>query len=755
MNRWRAMVIRAAFCFAIVTSSAWGDLAEDMVAGIDRYLDAANAQARDARETNWKRDLSSSAAYEASVEPHRARLAHILGVVDERLAPAMEVVGPVKENTPVATGPGYEVYEVRWPVLEGVTAEGLLLEPDGTAIANVVALADCDDAPEMLVGLEPGIPPSSQFARLLAERRCRVLVPVLIDRADTYSGNPEISMTNQPHREYLYRPAYQMGRHIIGYEVQKILAGLDWFAKTSESSCGVAGYGEGALLAFYAAALDRRIDAALVSGYFGPREELWSEPIYRNVWGLLERFGDAEVATLIAPRTLIVETADAPRVEGPPAPDSGRSGGAPGRIQTPSVESVVHELERARRLVDGLQPTPRFVMTHPANGLAGDAASLDAFVTALAPGATETEASEHRALLRQRASTDPNARLKRQFDELLEHTQKLMRESPKRRAEFWAKADTSSSDVFQASVEWYRDYFWEEIIGRFPEPDPMAEPKIRPRYETPEFNGFEVVLDVYPDVFAYGILLVPKDLGEGERRPVVVCQHGLEGRPEEVTEPGSDSHYYHAYGCRLAERGFIVFAPQNPYIGGDSFRMLQRKANPLGKSLFGIITRQHQRILEWLGSLPYVDRNRMAFYGLSYGGKTAMRVPVLLKDYCLAICSGDFNEWVWKTVSNDSPYSYQFTHEYEMYEFGLGETFNYAELSGLIFPRPFMVERGHHDGVAPDEWVAYEYAKARRRYALFGMAENTTIEYFVGPHEIHGVGTFEFLHRHLNFPPRQ
>ncbi len=66
-----------------------------------------------------------------------------------------------------------------------------------------------------------------------------------------------------------------------------------------------------------------------------------------------------------------------------------------------------------------------------------------------------------------------------------------------------------------------------------------------------------------------------------------------------------------------------------------------------------------------------------------------------------------------------------------------------------------MVERGHHDGVAPDEWVAYEYAKARRRYALFGMAENTTIEYFVGPHEIHGVGTFEFLHRHLNFPPRQ
>ena len=46
-----------------------------------------------------------------------------------------------------------------------------------------------------------------------------------------------------------------------------------------------------------------------------------------------------------------------------------------------------------------------------------------------------------------------------------------------------------------------------------------------------------------------------------------------------------------------------------------------------------------------------------------------------------------------------------------MFEFDLGSTFNYAEMAGLIAPRPFMVERGHHDGVGPDEWVAYEYAK--------------------------------------------
>ena len=73
-------------------------------------------------------------------------------------------------------------------------------------------------------------------------------------------------------------------------------------------------------------------------------------------------------------------------------------------------------------------------------------------------------------------------------------------------------------------------------------------------------------------------------------------------------------------------------------------------------------------------------------------------------------------------------------------------------MAALIAPRPFMVERGHKDGVAPDEWVAYEYAKVRRLYAALDIPEKTEIEFFQGPHTINGKGTFEFLHRHLKWP---
>ena len=127
-----------------------------------------------------------------------------------------------------------------------------------------------------------------------------------------------------------------------------------------------------------------------------------------------------------------------------------------------------------------------------------------------------------------------------------------------------------------------------------------------------------------------------------------------------------------------------------------------------------------------------------------------MRVPPLVADYCLAICSADFNEWVDKNASTRNPHSYVNTGEYEIFEFDLGSTFNYAEMAALIAPRPFMVERGHFDGVASDETVAREFAKVRYLYAAqLLIPDRCRIEWFAGPHTINGQGTFEFLDQHL------
>ena len=731
-----------------------GDLAAQMVAALDGYVTDAVAGSPEKREALWNRDYGSHAAYTKSVEPNRERFRKQVGCLDERLPLAeLNYVATTRTAAQIMETDRYTVSRVRWQVFDEVEGEGLLLDPiDGERIAQVVALPDADWTPEMIAGVTEDLPPNAQFARRLAAAGCRVVVPLLINRDDTYSGNPTLgAMTNQPHREFIYRMAYQLGRHIIGYEVQKVLSLVDWMSQET-LPIGIIGYGEGGLIALYSAAVDTRVQATAVSGYFQSRQEVWREPIYRNVWGLLHEFGDAEIASLIAPRPLIIEASRGPEVAGPPPPRAGRGGAAPGQLVSPPMDAVKAEFDRTRDFYQQLGCEDALHLVSPEDGLPGNPETLTLLLTALGmEGRSVGGHSLPRAVLRD-PDFDDEARQQRQFMQLVNLSQRFLREAASRRQQFfWEKTDTASLEHWEETCRDPKTYFWDEVIGRCPAPDVPANPRTRLLYDEPNWKGYEVALDVWKNVFAYGILLLPNDLQPGEQRPVVVCQHGLEGRPQDTADPRIES-VYHAYAASLADRGFITYAPQNPYIGQDAFRVIQRKANPIKWSLFSLIIRQHERTLDWLAAQPFVDADRIGFYGLSYGGKTAMRVPAVLERYACSICSADFNEWIVKNATVDSRYSYMFGGEYEMPEFDLGNTFNYGEMAGLIAPRPFMVERGHEDGVAPDEWVAHEFAVVRRLYVQLGIADKTEIEFFDGGHQINADATFRFLHRHLNWP---
>jgi dienelactone hydrolase len=738
-----------------------GDIASELVAGVDRFLSRQIDASIERRGQHWRRDFSTAATYAASVAPNRARLAHMLGVRDipSKFETDVHYGAPLLE---VDSDAPYSVRTIRWPAFGDVTGEGLEASAKKPRSAVcVIVIPDADQTPEQLFGLAPGVARESQAARRLAEMGYRVVVPTLISRA-VRPRNGRAKLTN---REFVYRPAFELGRHIIGYEVQKVVALVDLLARGKGDpnspatlpapKIAVFGFGEGGGIALYASALEPRIAATCVSGYFDDRNDVWRQPIDRNVFGLLDEFGDAELASLIAPRPLVVEAARGPEVVIPPG-----TGGAPGRLTTPKLATVQAEVERARALLSPWKDAPIELVTSGADGTGPFASqpAIQKLIATLGAQPTETHKespADHRQEP-QPISTALAAQIQRRQDrqlhELDRHSQQLLVESAEVRREFFKKLDTSSLDNFARTIEPYRTHFAQEVIGAFD--TPLLAPNVRSRrvYDEPKLTGYEVVMDVFPDVIAYGILLMPKGIKPGEKRPVVVCQHGLEGRPTDAADPKVDSPYYHRFAVKLAEAGFITFSPQNLYIFGDRFRTLQRKANPIKKTLFSVIVPQHQQITEWLKQLPEVDPARIAFYGLSYGGKSAMRIPPLVKNYCLSICSADFNEWVWKNASTHSPYSYVWTPEYEIFEFDLGSTFNYAEMAALIAPRPFMVERGHFDGVSSDEAVAYEFAKVFHLYdAKLHIGDRCKIEVFVGPHTINGKGTFAFLRKHLDW----
>src|SRR5665213_176330 len=134
------------------------DLAAEMVDGINDYLLRATEASISKRESFWNRNYASPAAYDLSVTKNRERFRKIIGAVDTRV-PVTSLVLQETTSTKalVASGQHYKIYAVRWPVLDGMNAEGLLLQPDSAPVARMVAVPDADWSPEILAGIASGV----------------------------------------------------------------------------------------------------------------------------------------------------------------------------------------------------------------------------------------------------------------------------------------------------------------------------------------------------------------------------------------------------------------------------------------------------------------------------------------------------------------------------------------------------------------------------------------------------------------------
>src|SRR5207247_5308290 len=144
------------------------DLSSRLMDGAHRFIERQIAESVAKRSQFWARDFSSPAAYASSVQPNRARFITNIGAVDPRLPARMERYGDDAHPALVAETSRYLVYQVRWPVLDGLFGSGLLVQPRGRPVAGGVILPDAAQTPEQLMGLAPGLALEAQAARVLA-----------------------------------------------------------------------------------------------------------------------------------------------------------------------------------------------------------------------------------------------------------------------------------------------------------------------------------------------------------------------------------------------------------------------------------------------------------------------------------------------------------------------------------------------------------------------------------------------------------
>lgn len=572
-----------------------------------------------------------------------------------------------------------------------VAARGVTLRPLGAGPFPLVVIV-----PDI------GAAADAEAIRLAAHLRARgaavALVPLVPRILHRRVGAPWGSGRTEPvsRREWLWRLGTQVGQTVLGADVRLISTVTDdlmtrW--PIDPARVALAGLGEGGLPALLATAQDERF-RLVVARWRPDFDPLHEEAPWDNLApGLWPYAFDPHLADEVAPRTaILIQAPEEPRL-----PLRAAQAVYWSEDETEAAEKALAEALRLKPLPAREPLAPRGVMGRLTRLQDERFAALERGYRRLIAAASQRGPLGGRDLSR--------------FTE-------------------WQKE--------QRAALW-------EIVGRYPEPDAPLRPQARLKHQDNEIAVYEVLLPVYEGTFLRGLLAVPTDLKPGERRAAVHCQHGWQGTPEETHSPG----IYAAFSDRLARRGYVTWAPQAHYAEQGALLRLYRKGVLWGGSDFGLMIRYHQRGLDFLQSLPFVDPNRIGFYGLSYGGYTALWYGALEERLKVVICSGHFNRWAFKTTDGEYRSSYMATNDREMYNFGLLKHFDHGEFAALICPRPFMVELGDQDLVMPHAWAAREYERVRRLYAALGFPERTRIHWGHGGHQIFATHTIPFLEHWL------
>ncbi len=667
------------------------------------------------RDKEWRPAFSSVKAYRASLQRHRQDLRLMLGLQSPAQASAQAVVlrtGPVRMDDLILT------------LEKDFKARALLFRPEGKVAGAVIAIPDAQESRAEFAGILEGEEPAGWLRTLLGGGLV-VCVPITVERKTDYPLGQRWGVNR---RQLLYRLGFIVGRTLTGMEVQETLALRDYLVKQfvlGTGQIGLLGLRQGGMTAFYAGAVDGRFGMVGVVDYFQQRERCWQEPVDRMLYGQLKEFGDAEIAALIAPGHLGVEYT----AEGP----------------TPG-SSVEAEAQRAKRFYEGLGRAANFRVDKAPSAEVGLEKAAREIARTL--GARQTSAGMAIGF-----RISPNYAMKSRnehFDALHDYLRRLDEESDEVRASYWDLLPTPAARRAPKAAQLRKELG--KLIGEIPVGQEPLEPRTRLIRVTGKFVDYDVLLNVLPGVHAYGQLLVPRLPG---RLPVVICQHGLGGRPADITGIGQDPDpIYHALGAHLADLGYVVFAPYVtvPIRQEILVNPLVQKAAALGMMRTSLELAKLHCIVNFLQTLPFVDSERIGYYGLSYGGYSAIWMPPLEPRIKLSVISGHFNDWCTKITNDQNPTSYLRYQDADFYNWNVLNRFTHLELIAAMYPRPVCVEFGEHDPTTTPEWhaAAWRQVKAwKAEWGLGGTEARVVQVHYEGVHEVHGVGTISFLNRWL------
>jgi dienelactone hydrolase len=692
------------------------DLLDRQRQQISRYFLDQIAATPPKRDRRWQPCLKSAQAYRSCVSGHRDHLRAMLGMIPTKPGRARQEV--------LEAGKTIGIEDVTIPIAHGFDARTFLFLPsDLNRKPAVIAIPPANQSAAQFAGIAEGTTPAGWLTALL-ERDVAVAIPEIVERI---ADHPLCDAAGgKDRRHILWRGGFIVGRTLVGIDVQQVVAVRGFLAPLpgiDPRRIGVLGQEQGGMTALYAAALEPQFAGAAVLDYFQEREASWKEPIDRTIYGQLNEFGDAELAGLIAPRPLFI-------------------GSSPGATAT--GEGIESEFRRADRFYQVLG-THTLMALPPTD----DAMRLAALRLAAALQAVRTVKSASIAQLSRRQIDE---RRDRHFEGLYKYVRSLDATSDQVRTEYWKLDSTPARDHARKATA------LRSALARLMGDVPVSGFPLHPRTaligETEKFQAYEVFLDVVPGLEVYGQLLIPRAALDrnGDRLPAMVCQHGFNGAPKYITGMGADLQsndtYYHRFGERLAERGYVVFAPYTTVT--DEINPIVQMAASLGMMRTGVELAKLHRVVDFLQSLPFVDPTRIGYYGMSYGGYAAAWMVPLEPRLRFTIISAYFNDLRLDLTDTAQPHrGFWGEPDEDPYTWNALNRFSHLELVAAMYPRPVCIEWGRSDPVTPPAWHERAWKEVGEYAAGWSLGDRIEDDHFLGGHTTHGMATFLFIDRWL------
>lgn len=279
----------------------------------------------------------------------------------------------------------------------------------------------------------------------------------------------------------------------------------------------------------------------------------------------------------------------------------------------------------------------------------------------------------------------------------------------------------------------------QEVMGPMPTIDhqlPVAVEVIKEQ-KTAKYTWRRITYVVERGDRAYAYVYIPHGLTGGKRAPAMVSLHGTTYRnyvPLSETPP-REKIGDGQYAQELAERGYVVIAPDYLFLGPD-YKTDPVSLGYVSGTMKGIVN--HIRAVDVLASMPEVDITRVGALGLSLGGHNALFLAVFDPRIRAAVSSAGFNTFAKYYGGNLKGWTSNRYMPRIATAYGSDPArmpFDFTEVLAAIAPRPVFVNAPISDSNFEVSGVKDCVNAAQRVYErVFNAADKLVAQYPEGGH---------------------